>query len=108
LKENVISLILQVESGYHEVMEEAMEKAEAYAAESRQKQSKYLSDLEHEWILFEKTEQKKFDEMLEEEERRMEIELKRRKEQLKARQQVLAESISERLKKEVLSINGSR
>ncbi|MCL2164317.1 MAG: hypothetical protein FWH55_07980 [Oscillospiraceae bacterium] len=108
MKENVLSLILQIESDYHKAVDDAVEKADVYVTACRQDQRVFFSELDREWELFEAAEQKKFDIKLKEEEHRMEKELASRKIQLKARQQDFAELISERLKKEVLSLDGSR
>jgi mannose/cellobiose epimerase-like protein (N-acyl-D-glucosamine 2-epimerase family) len=107
-KDDVIYLILQAEKDYHDAVEKAVAAAESYAGESREKQRLFQDGLKQEWKAFEQAETAKLTEMLAEAERKAEEESAQMKERLKACQEAHIETLSERLKKEVLTLDGNR
>jgi hypothetical protein len=108
LKEDYISLLLQVENEYHNAIIKAVREAEAYAGECRQRQDAYLDGLRREWYLFGKTENEKLLETLSRQEHKLELETAGIKRQMKENQIKKADLISERLKEEVLNLYGDR
>ena len=104
LKEDIINLILQAEKEYHETLKKAVIEAEKYADDCKKKQSAFIDNMQEEWYSFEKAENDKFQKALYEDEQKMIIEMAKSKEQLKIRQKKKADIISERLKREVLSL----
>jgi hypothetical protein len=106
-EDNAIHFILQAEKDYHDALEKAVTAAESYAEESREKQRLFLDGLKQEWKDFENKESAKLTEMLAEAERKSEEETAQMRERLQARQAEHAESLSDRLKKEVLGLHGN-
>jgi len=102
-----MSLILKAELEYHHAVQKAVGKAEIYTDNCKKEQSSYIDDLQNEWYLFEKTENQKFKEALLKDEKELEAKLTEDKERLKSLQKNKAEEISERLKREVLSLHGN-
>ena len=102
-----MNLILKAEQEYHHSVQKAVDKAELYTDNCKKEQSSYIDDLQNEWYLFEKTENQKFEEALLKDEKELEIKLTGDKERLKSLQKIKVEEISERLKREVLSLHGS-
>jgi len=107
LNEDILTLLLQVENEYQTAMRNAVKEMEEYADECRQKQLAYIEELKHGWNMFEKTENEKLAKMLSDDEERLETMTIELKNQLKLAQEKIAEMISERLKKEVLSSYGN-
>ena len=108
LKDDIICLILQAEKEYHSAVRNAVTEAESYAEECKKKRNADLEDLKSEWHLFEAVENEKFQKSLSEDKQKMEAEMIQKKEQLKICQGKKMEIISERLKREVLSLYGDR
>jgi hypothetical protein len=102
--DDVLSLLLRAEAEYHGAVKKAAQKAEAYAESQKNEQAAYLEELKREWQLFEKAENAKLDKALLDDELKMENESIKLKAQMKTRQGEKADLISERLKKEVLSL----
>ncbi|MCL2518188.1 MAG: hypothetical protein FWF15_06450 [Oscillospiraceae bacterium] len=107
MNEDILTLLLQVENEYQTAMRNAVKEMEEYADECRQKQLAYIEELKHGWNMFEKTENEKLAKMLSDDEERLETMTIELKNQLKLAQEKIAEMISERLKKEVLSSYGN-
>ena len=105
MNEEILSLLLNTENEYNDAVGKAAERAEAYAEDRRKEQRAYIADLRLEWEVFEKAENDKLKNSLVEAEHRMEQETIQIKEHLKAAQEQKAEEISERLKREVLSVS---
>ena len=106
MTEDIINVILQTEQEYHSAIKKAVEKAKRYVDDNKAKQNAYIEHLNYEWYKFEKSESEKFQKQLLETEKEMIAEIAKRKEPLKMSQQMKADLISERLKREVLSIYG--
>ena len=106
MKEDILDPILQAEKEYHGAMKNAVLEAEVYVEECKEKQAAYVEKLNREWYIFEKAEKDKFEKRLLDAERRLEAETAALKEKLKNCQKIKAESISERFKREVLSLYG--
>ena len=104
MKENILNLILKAENDYHHSVQKAVDEADLYADGCKEEQGAYLESLQEEWYLFEKSENEVFKKKLSEAELKLEAKLVEDKEQLKLRQQNKAGQISERLKREVLSL----
>jgi hypothetical protein len=107
-KDEVINLILQAEQNYHDAVEQAVKAAEGYAEESREKQRVFQDGVKQEWRAFEQAESERLAALLAEAEREAEAETAKMRERLKACQEEHIEALSERLKKEVLSLHGNR
>jgi hypothetical protein len=107
-KDEVINLILQAENDYHDAVEKAVKAAEGYSEDSREKQRVFQDGVKQEWRAFEKAESERLAALLAEAEQKSETETTRMKERLKACQEEHIEVLSERLKKEVLSLHGNR
>ena len=108
LKEDILNLILQAESEYHGTVRNALKEAEKYVDGCKEKQSAYIEDLKQEWHLSEEAESEQFGKTLSEDEQKMEAEIAELKKRLKICQEKKMDSVSERLKKEVLSVYGNR
>ena len=108
MNNEIMSLILQAEKEYQESMKKAVREAEVYSDECSDKRSSYIDELEREWELFKKSEDDRFKYKLAEDEEMMEAKKTEMKGRLRARQEAKADMISERLKKEVLSLYGDR
>ena len=108
MNEDILSVLLQAESEYHAAVNTAVKKGENYADNCRKKQSAYIETLKRDWDLFEKTESDKLKNTLSDDEKRMDKEKEESKEKLKISQKEKADTISERLKEEVLSLYGNR
>ena len=106
MKDDILDPILQAEKEYHHAMKSALSEAERYVDDCKEKQAAYLEKLNREWHIFEKAENQKFEKRLADDEHRMEAETALLKSKLKSRQEIKAESISERVKREVLAIYG--
>ena len=102
----VLNLILNAEQEYHSAIKKAIGEAKRYVDVNKDKQKSFVEHLNYEWYLFEKSENESFEKKLLETEKEMIEEIAKRKEPLKASQQKKADLISERLKREVLSIYG--
>ena len=107
LKENILNLILQAEKEYHDALNKAMREGEKYVDDCKRKQDAFVEQLKRKWYLFEKTENENFQKKLLDEEQRMEAITTEKKDDLKNRQQLKADIISQRLKEEVLSLYGN-
>jgi len=106
LNEDISALILQAENEYNIFNKNAVKKAGDYAEECKKKQEDYIQELKKNWIAFENTENEKLANRLLEEEKKLEIKTEELKNKLKAEQVKNADIISERLKKEVLNLDG--
>ena len=106
LNEDIVSLLLRVEHDYHVSMENALVKSQSYTDERKKEQSGYIENLKHDWQLFEKSENDKLEKTLAENERILEAKMTEFIEQLKTKQKNKADMISERLKKEVILLDG--
>ena len=106
MKDDVISEVLRAEGDYHYAIDAAVKEAEKYATDSRMRQSAYLDQLRADFHSFERSEREKFEMTLSENMLKMDEENTAAKARLKACQFSKAEQISERLKKEVLSLYG--
>ena len=102
--EDILNLILQAEKEYQTIMKNSVIDAGQYVDEGKAKQDAYFEELKRDWYLFAKGESQKYLKMLYEDEKRMETEIAELKEQYKLCQKKKADSISERLKEEVLSL----
>jgi hypothetical protein len=107
-KDEVINLLLQAEKDYHDAVEKAVKEAESYAEDSREKQRVFQDGVKQEWKAFEEAEAERLAALLAEAERKSEAETAEMRERLKACQEEHIEVLSERLKKEVLSLHGNR
>ena len=103
-----MSLILQAENEYHDAIKKAVREAEKYTDDCRNRQRAYIEELNREWELLEKAEQEKLEKALLEAEKKMEKETAQTKARLKSYQEKKVDTISERLKEEVVSIYGYR
>lgn len=108
MNDDILALILQAENEYQVSMKNAVTEAENYAGDCKQKQNAYIEDLNQEWHLFEKSENDKLAEMLAENEKKLEAETAELKERLNISQKNKADTISGRLKREVISLYGDR
>ena len=108
MKDEIITLILQAEREYHDAVKNAVNEAENYANESKMRQDADLEAMESEWRRSEEAENDKFQKSLHEDERKMIAEMAQKMEQLRKSQKEKMDSISERLKEEVLSLYGDR
>jgi len=106
LNNDILQLILQAENEYHAAMKNVVAEVENYADEYRKRQNAYIEDLKREWHLFEKSENDKFTEMLAESEKKLDAKMTELKKQLNVSKKKKADLISERLKKEVVSLYG--
>jgi len=107
LNEDILALILQAEDEYHDAVENAAKKAEDYAGERKKNQNAYIEELKHNWRLFETSENEKLALRLSGDEQKLEAEMDELKKRLTVSRDKKADQISERLKKEVLSLYGS-
>jgi len=103
-----LALLLQAENEYNTAVKTAVSEAENYADGCKKNQNAFIESLKQEWHLFEKSENEKFEKILDENEQNLEAKTKELKKQLKINQERKADFISERLKEEVLSLYGSR
>ena len=108
LKEDILNLILQAEKEYHNTVKNAVMEAKIYVDERKKMQSAYLEDLKCKWYLFEKTENEKFQKVVSDDKKKLELEMAEKKEQMKLCQKQKIDLISEQLKEEVLSFYGDR
>ena len=106
MKDDVISEVLRAENDYHYAIDDAEKEAEKYALDKRKQQGAHLEQLRADFHAFEKSEREKFETTLSDSMRKMDEENAAKKARLKACQIRKAEQISERLKKEVLSLYG--
>jgi len=106
LKEDILNLILQAENEYHITVKDAVTTAEKYADECKEEQDIYRKNIKHEWQLFKKAENDRLEKALCEDEQKKKAETAELKERLRVCQQKKADLISERLKREVLSLYG--
>ena len=104
MSDNIISIVLQAEDDYHYAIEKTALEAEQYEQDSRITQSAYLDELRNGFKTFESSQRNEFDKTLYESMQKMDNENDTIKAQLKTCQINMAELISERLKKEVLSL----
>jgi len=107
LNEDILSALLQAEGDYYAALKNAAQKSGEYAAKCKREQSDFIDSLARGWDAFEKAENDKLKDTLAADERRMEEETKNLKERLRDRQRERADTISERLKEEVLALYGS-
>ncbi|MCL2548190.1 MAG: hypothetical protein FWE76_03395 [Symbiobacteriaceae bacterium] len=108
MREDILAMILVAEDEYQQALVEAEREAELYISERRREQNAYLEKLLQEWEQFEENENLRLQAMLSEDERQLNEETRLARERLLARQQEVAELISERLKQEVLAAYGNR
>jgi len=108
VREDILAMILVAEDEYQQALVEAEREAELYISERRREQNAYLEKLLQEWEQFEENENLRLQAMLSEDERQLNEETRLARERLLARQQEVAELISERLKQEVLAAYGNR
>jgi len=108
LNEDILYVLLQAENEYQSAMKNAVKEAEDYADGLRNKQAAYIEELKQNWHLFEASEIEKLEKRLFDDEQKLEVRAAELKEQLKISQKKKADMISERLKKEVLSLYGNR
>ena len=101
-----MQLILKAEGEYRDSVKSAATEAEDYADARKKEQSAYFDVLKQEYQLFEKAENEKMKNAFSEQQRQIEEETVNAKLLLKERCDKKAEAISERLKKEVLSLSG--
>jgi hypothetical protein len=106
MKDNILNLILVAERDYLDALDKARLNGERYVDERRKAQDEFLEELKQEWLSFEKAEDERLQKMFVDEQRRMEAETVEQKKELKRLQEVIADTISQRLKEEVLSIYG--
>jgi len=106
MTEDVISIVLRAENDYHFAMNNAVEEAEKYAEDSKQKQGAYLDELRRDFHQFERAQRDRFEKTLFESMLNMDEENAAVKAQLKNCQVEKAKLISKRLKKEVLMVYG--
>jgi len=102
LKEDVLQILLNVESEYHSGMKRAVKEAEKYVENRRNGQKAHIEELKQKLTFFEKTENEKLEQTLLAESERLEEEAAKLKVLMKTRQMEKAEHISGRLKEEVL------
>ena len=107
IKEDILYLILQAEKEYQTAVKNAEKEGGQYVDDCKEKQTAYFEELKREWYLFAKAENEKYIKKLYDDEQRMELEIEKSKEQLKACQTKKIDVISERLKMEVLSPYGN-
>ena len=107
MNEDIISTILRAENDYHYALKRAAQEAEKYERDNRNAQSAYLEELQSSFRTFENLQRDEFDKSLFESMRKMDKENNTIKEQMKVCQINMAEIISDRLKKEVLSAYGN-
>lgn len=103
MKEDIFEHIMQAEEGYKEALKAALAEAGEYVDECRDKQSTYFEGLRQDWDMFESAENDRFAGALRNEELKMEADTAEYIKQLRANQELKAETISQRLKEEVLS-----
>ena len=106
MKDNILNLILEAERDYLDALDNARLNGEGYVDERRKAQEEFLEKLKQEWLLFEKAEGDRLQKMFDDEERKMEAITVEKKEELRKLQEIMADTISQRLKEEVLSIYG--
>jgi len=104
LKENVLQILLNVESEYHSGIKRAVREAENYVENRRNEQKAYIEEQKRKLGFFEETENEKLEKTLLAESERLEEEAANLKVLMKTRQMEKAEQISMRLKEEVLSL----
>ena len=107
MNEDIISVILQAEKEYHDIMHNVMKLAETYEEDSKKKQTAFIDTLKQNWIKFEASENEKLINTLAENEKALEIKMADLKNHLNMRQKKMADLISERLKEEVVSLYGN-
>ena len=100
--EDVISVVLRAENDYHFAMSKAVEEAEKYADDSKEKQGAYFEGLRRGFHDFEEAQQEEFEKTLYDSMRKMDEENAISRDQLKNCQHTKSEQISKRLMKEVL------
>ena len=108
LNDDIFLLILQAENEYHVAIKNAVKKAENYVDDCKKKQNSYIEDLKQDWRLVEKSENDKFSKMLSENTEKLENKMAESKKYLNISQKKKIDSISDRLKKEVISLYGNR
>jgi len=104
MNEDILSLLLQTEDEYHDVMKHSLKEAENYVGDRRNEQEAYIEQLKRNLVVFEENENDRLEESLLVECGRMEDEAARLKEQLRICQQEKADRISGHIKEEVLSL----
>lgn len=107
MNKGIVSLIMQAENEYHDAVKKAAAEADIYAADCAKKQKAYLDEQKREWERFEKAENEALKEKLLKAERIIEKETEQKEDRLRACQEEKADSISERLKMEVLTEYGN-
>ena len=107
MKTNVLELIIKAEHDYRDTVDNAVTEAEKYVDERRKAQSDHIMGLEYDWRAFERAENEKLEEALLNDKRLLEEETEKTMEQLKELQSRKLDSISDRLKEEVLSLHGN-
>lgn len=107
MQENILNLIMQAEKEYHLEVKNAAREAQKYADDCKERQSDYMEELKQEWHLFEERESVNFKKLLSEKKQEIDAQIAKQKERLRICQSKKADLISERLKKEVLSLNGN-
>jgi len=104
LKNDVLSVLLQAENEYHNVVRDSVKDAESYVERRRKEQADDNDRLKRKLEFFEKTESELLEQKLLAESERMERKAERLKEKMRIRQEEKADQISELLKEEVLSL----
>ena len=103
MKKDVLELLLQTESEYHDAMRTAVWNAEKYVDDRRKTQREFIADLKRSIDLFEQAEAERLEETLALECYKMEQESDRRKEKMRALKEESADRIARSLKEEVLT-----
>ena len=108
MTENMISRILRAEAEYHAALEKSSQESDLHKESLQKKQNEVLDNEKRQWHLFEETCDIRYKEELSKQQEELEQDFLRRKQELRNRQQQKADIISERLKKEVLTLYGDR
>jgi len=107
MKEDLLKIILRAEEQYHRSIRDAVQEAEDYVNEQRQIQNDHILEAEQEWNVFEQQEADRLMLRLQKEEHEKEADMDVKRAELRARQALKIEQISDRLVKEVLESHGN-
>jgi len=107
MEEDIIGIVLRAENEYQYAINNAVEKAEEYAEGNRGDQSAFLEKQRLDFELFEKEQREHFEKTLRENMHKMNEDNSISKEKLTASFTGKAETVSDRLMKEVLVIHGN-
>ena len=108
MNDNMISRILRAEAEYHAALEKVSQESDLHKEGLQKKQNEVLDNVKRQWHLFDETCDLKYNEELSKQQEELEQDFLRRKQELKTRQQQKVDIISDRLKKEVLTLYGDR